>query len=121
MSEVDLEGDAGGARPPYFLQLLLFCNHFEELQTVLFEEPIVNNAPLTCVYPNTIETCSTPNHLLFERQLFYSFNTRSTDQINRIIFGISGDMNYVVNLHETLRTSTLNINSQKTNVNDILC
>ena len=32
---------------------LLFCNHFEELQTLLFEaELIINNAPLTHVYSN---------------------------------------------------------------------
>ena len=54
---------------PPFLQLLdFFCNHFEELQTVLFEvELIIINAPLTYVYPNSIETCLTPNHLLFGR------------------------------------------------------
>ena len=41
---------------------------FEEIQTVLFEvELIINNAPLTYVYPNTIETCLIPNHLLFGR------------------------------------------------------
>ena len=39
-----------------------------ELQNALFEvELIINNAPLTYVYPNTIETCLTPNHLLFGR------------------------------------------------------
>ena len=32
--------------------------------------------------------------------------------------GISGDMNNVVNLRETLQTSKLNINSQRSNVND---
>ena len=32
----------------YFLQLLVFYSHLEELQTVLFEaELIINNAPLT--------------------------------------------------------------------------
>ena len=68
----DSEGGAGGTPPlPYFLQLLVFflfffCNHFEALQTVLFEvELIINNATLTHVYPNTIETCLIPNHLLF--------------------------------------------------------
>ena len=30
---------------------------------------IINNDPLTYVYPNTIETCLTPNYLLFGRQL----------------------------------------------------
>ena len=47
-----------GARPaPLFLAITcFFCNHFEDLQTVLFEvELIINNAPLTYVYPNAIE------------------------------------------------------------------
>ena len=61
-------GGTGGA--PYFLQSLVFCNHFEELQTMLFEvEQIINNAPLIYIYPNTIETCLTPNYLLFGRQV----------------------------------------------------
>ena len=62
--------------------LPIFCNHFEELQTVLFEvELIINNAPLMYVHPNTIETCYTPNmellqfhapnYLLLGRQLLY--------------------------------------------------
>ena len=46
-----------GARHPYFSQSLVFCNHFEELQTMLFEvELIINNTPLIYVYPNNIET-----------------------------------------------------------------
>ena len=112
-----------------------FCNHFEELQTVLFEvELIINNAPLTYVYPNTIETCLTPNHLLFGRQLLYSSNTTSTvvrnltvlssttDKINRISNHFLDRWRhvYVVNLRETQRTSKLNIDSLKTNVNDIV-
>ena len=55
----------------FFANTFFIYNHFEELQTVLFEvELIINNAPLTYVYPNTIETCLTPNHLLFGRQLY---------------------------------------------------
>ena len=71
------EGGRGvGAHPPYFLQSLVFCKHFEELQTVLFEvELIINNAPLTYLYPNIIETCLTSNHLLFGGQFLYSPNT----------------------------------------------
>ena len=43
--------DDAGAHTLLFLQSLgFFCNHFEELQTVLFEvELIINNAPLTYV------------------------------------------------------------------------
>ena len=39
-------------------------------------ELIIDNAPLTCIYPNSIETCLTLNHLLLGRQLLYSPNTR---------------------------------------------
>ena len=67
LAEEDLrdggEGGGEGERPPpYFFQSLVFCNHFEELRTKLFEvELIINNAPLIYVYPNTIETCLTTN------------------------------------------------------------
>ena len=121
--------------PPFLESLVFFCSHFEELQTVLFEvELIINNAPLTYVYPNTIETCLTPNHLLFDRQLLYSSNTTST--IIRILPFLSSTIDkinsisnhfldrwrhvYVINLRETQRTSKLNINSLKNNVNDIV-
>ena len=68
-SEADLERGAGDA-PPFF------CNHFEELQTVLIEvKLIINNAPLTYVYPNTIKIYLTINNLFFGRQLLYYSNT----------------------------------------------
>ena len=54
-----------GGRPPlpYILQ---------ELQTILFKvELIINNAPLMYVYPNTIETCLTPNYL-FSADSYYN-------------------------------------------------
>ena len=86
----------GGERPsplsPIFWKSLVifsFYNPFKELHIVLLEiELIINNAPLTYVWLNTIETCLTPNHLLFGIQLLYSSNTKST-----IIFWIGGDIN----------------------------
>ena len=94
-----------------------FCNHFGELQTVLFGvELIINNTPsLTYVYPNTIEACLTPNHLLFGRQLLYSPNTTSTVVRNlTVLSSTTNKINhisnhfldwwrheYVVNLRET--------------------
>ena len=111
-------GGREGRMPQFFLQsIFVFCNHFEELETVLFEvELIVNNNPLTYVYPNTIET---PTHLLFCRQLLYSSNTTSTlvrnltvlssttDKINRISNHFLDRWRhvYVVKLRETQRTS----------------
>ena len=92
---------------------------------------IIDNAPLTYVYPNTIEICLTTNHLLFGRQLLYSCNTTSTVVRNLIVLSsttnkincISNQFlhkwghEYVANLRETQRTSKLNINSL-TNVDD---
>ena len=91
-------------RPPLFYggNGLFFCYHFEELQTVLTEiKLIINISPLTYVYPNTIKTYLTLNHLLFGRQLLCYSNTTSTLIRNltvpltasAIIFDIGGDMN----------------------------
>ena len=73
-------GGAGDARPPpIFLQSLVFCNYFEEIQIVLFEVKLtINNAPLIYAYPKTIKTCLTPNYLLFVRQLLLSCKKTST-------------------------------------------
>ena len=74
-AEADLRMGAGSAPPPLpplplFLQSLVFRNHFEELQTMLFEaELVINNARLIYVYPNTIEICLTTSYLLFGRHL----------------------------------------------------
>ena len=102
---------------------------------MLFEvELSINNTPLTYLNPNSIEICLIPNHLLFGRQLLYSFNTTSTvvrkltvlssttDKINRISNHLLDRWRhgYVVNLRETQRTSKLNINFLKINVNDIV-
>ena len=115
--------------PPCFLcNHLFFHNRFEELQTMLIKvKLIINNPLLTYVYPNTSKTYSTPNHLLFGRQLLCYSNTTSTvvrnltvlssttDKINRISnhFRHRCRYEYVVNLCETQRASILNVNFQK--------
>ena len=69
--EADLEGRAGGSRP-LFCNHLVFCNPFAEQQTVLTEvKLIINNAPLTYVYPDTVKRFLIPNHLLFDSQLLH--------------------------------------------------
>ena len=84
-----------------------------------------NNAPLTYFYPNTIKTCLTPNHLLFGRQLDPSRQTvlsSTTNKINRISNDFLDRWSYVYirNLRQTQRTSKLNVNPLKINVNDIV-
>ena len=132
-AEVDLEGVLGcPPHPPRPLSLFcnhqIFCDHFEELQTVLTDvKLIINSAPLTYVYPNTIKTYLTTNHLLLGRQLLFCSNTISTvvstlivlssttDRIDRISnhFWHRWGHEYVVSLRETQRASKLTINSQK--------
>ena len=91
-------GGGGRASPIILKSLVFFCNHVEELQTVLFEvELIINNVRLTYIYRNTIETCLT-----------------ITTSV--MIFWIGGDMS----LRETQQTSKLNIDSLKDNVKDIV-
>ena len=91
---------------PFFSNHLFFCNHFEELHVVFIEvKLIINNSPLTYVYPNTIKIYLTPKHLLFGRELLYFSNTSpvirnltivssTANKItaSAIIFGIDGDM-----------------------------
>ena len=98
----------------------VFRNHFEGLQTMLFEaEVIINNVPLIYVYPNAVETCLTPNYLLFGRQLLLSSNTTSTVAANLTVLSSTTDRiirisyhfwdrwrhEYAVNLSETQRIS----------------
>ena len=121
-------GAWGATSPPFPCNQLLFCDHFEELQTVLIKvKLIINNAPLTYVYPNTIKTYLTLNHLMFKRQLLCYSNTKSTAVRNLIVLSSATDRTnrisnhfwsrwrheYIVNLCETQRALKLYINSQK--------
>ena len=91
-TNADLRGVRGHATPLYFLESLVFCNHFEELQTMLLEvELFINNAPLIYVYLNTIERCLTPNYLLFGRQLVLSSNTTSSEDANLTVLSSTND------------------------------
>ena len=91
---------ARGARAPFFCSHLFFCNRFEELHTALFEvELITNNAPLRYVYPNTTQTCLTPNHSLFRRQLSYSSNTTSTLIRNLTVLSSTTDKIHRISNH----------------------
>ena len=75
-----------------FFATTFFCGHFEELQIVLTEvKLIINNASLTNVYPSTIKTYLTPNHLLFGRQLLCYSNTTSTVVKNLTVLSDTAD------------------------------
>ena len=107
------------------------CDHFEELPTLLFEvELIINNGPLTCVYPSTMEICLTPNHLLFGRHLLYSSNIASTVLRNLTILSSTTDKINPISDHfwdsqesnhcwDRLRREDVS-NSLKINVNNIV-
>ena len=124
-AEVDLRGweEERGCAPFLFFAISCFLQSIWRIRNCVEIEAIINNAPLTYVYPNTNETCLTLNHLLIAKQLLYSSNTTSTvatnptvlssttDKINRISnhFWDRWRYEYVVNLRETQRTSKLNI------------
>ena len=120
-------GHGESARPLFIATTCFFYDHFEELQTVFIEvKLIINNAPLTYAYSNTIKTYLTPNHLLSGRQLLCYSNTASTVARNLTVLSTTTDKincisnhfwhrwrhEYAVNLRDTQRASKLNMNSQ---------
>ena len=105
------------------------------MQTVLFEvEMILNNRPLTYVYPDEIENALTPNHVLFGRTLtstsdrntpiqFSTQNiTAQSKKVNRIVnhFWDRWHMEYIVNLRETHKHNLQNRHQQHIRLNDIV-
>ena len=84
-----IQGVTRGARGPPFFTITCCCFFFTI--TLKNYRQIINNATLTYVYPNTIETCLTPNHLLFGRQLLCSSNTTSTVVRNLTVFSSTTD------------------------------
>ena len=127
-AETDLKRGGRGAPASLFFATTFFLQLLCILEIVLFEDVlIISNAHLKYVYPSTKETCLSPNHLLFGRQLLYSSNTAltvatnltvpssTTDKINRIIshFGDRWRHESVVNLRQALLISKLNIKRWK--------
>ena len=108
---------------------------YVELQTILSEiELILNNRPLTYVPVDTLETCITPNNLVFGRQLpLTSTNTTTplsrsmilptdTDNLNTILqhFWQRWRTEYLTQLHETHRNLSRRSNSPLINVDDVV-
>ena len=109
--------------------------NYEEMQTVLFEiELLLNNRPLTYVYSTDLESCLTPNHLLFGRRLELSSSqkspisiesfdlTKHTSNVNKIIdhFWNRWRREYVVNLRESHKIFYRNKHQPEPSVNDIV-
>ena len=108
---------------------------YDEMQTFLFEvEMILNNRPLTYVYPDEIEDALTPNHVLFGRTLTSTSNrntpiqfitqniTAQSKKVNRIVnhFWDRWHMEYIVNLSETHKHNLQNRHQQHIRLNDIV-
>ena len=108
---------------------------YDEMQTVLFEvEMILNNLPLTYVYPDETENALTPNYLLFGRTLtstsdrnrqmqFRALNIAAQGKnVNRIInhFWDRWHKEYVVNLRETHKQNFQNQHEQLIRLNDVV-
>ena len=78
---MDLRG--GGKASLIFAITCFFTIVLKNYKIEFFKvELIINNAPLICVYPNTIKICLTPNNLLFDRQLLYSSSPTSSQETN---------------------------------------
>ena len=110
---------------------------YEEMQTVLFEcEAILNNCPVTYIYPTDLTSCLTPNHLLYGRVIpssssiqssplthdpseLTAYSNQVTTAINR--FWDKWRYEYLVNLRETHKYCTNDLYSKPfIQVNDVV-
>ena len=107
--------------------------NYEQLATVLLEvEFILNNRPLTYVYPDDLEECVTPNHLLFGRKLnaealnsTIAFDSPETDDHNVVATIIDNFWKrwlkeYVVNLRESHKFKKQNHLQPSPQVSDVV-
>ena len=73
MAEADLDGGAAGARPPpFFRNLLLFWDHFEELQTVLIK---YRWSLIMHLWPTFTQTFTQYYQNIFNTQSFVAWQT----------------------------------------------
>ena len=109
--------------------------NYEEMVTVLCEiEQIINNRPISYLYPTEFETCLTPNHLLFGHRLeqtsskssplsveLYNISQHSANT-QRIIdhFWNRWRREYVVNLRESHKFQYQNQLQPKPQINDVV-
>ena len=108
---------------------------YEEMQTVLSEcEAILNNRPLTYIYPTDLTSCLTPNHLLYGRVIqsssiqssplshdpseLITYSNQVTTVINR--FWDKWRYEYLANLRETHKHYSTNRNQPFIQVNDVV-
>ena len=73
MAEADLDGGATGVRPPpFFRNLLLFWDHFEELQTVLIK---YRWSLIMHLWPTFTQTFTQYYQNIFNTQSFVAWQT----------------------------------------------
>ena len=104
---------------------------YEEMQTILYEvEHILNNRPLTNCYPDELQDCLSPNHLLYRRILPYrSTRLSSFGEESDSFSNISDILNhywerwsleYVTNLREYHKTTERNRHQPTPKAGDIV-
>ena len=108
---------------------------YEEMQTVLLEcEAILNNRPLTYIYPTDLTSCLTPNHLLYGRVIQSSSIqssplthdpselTASSNQVTTVInrFWDKWRYEYLVNLRVTHKYYCTSKNQPFIQINDVV-
>jgi len=106
--------------------------NYDQMLTILQEiESIINNRPITYVYPNDLETCVTPNHLLYGRKLSFTASEPATlvqptrperDQVVKVIqhFWERWRREYVVNLREHHKLQSRNDRQPSAQIGDVV-
>jgi len=106
--------------------------NYDQMLTLLLEiESIINNRPITYVYPKDLEPCVTPNHLLYGRKLSFTALKAATqtlttgperDQVVKVIqhFWERWRREYVVNLREHHKLESRNDRQPYVQIGDVV-
>lgn len=107
--------------------------NYDQMLTILMEiESIINNRPITYVYPNDLETCVSPNHLLYGRKISFTAsklsvpptqsNRSDCQQVSNVIqhFWERWKKEYVVNLREQHKMESRNSRQPTIQIADVV-
>ena len=106
--------------------------NYDQMLTILLEiESIINNRPIPYVYPDDLEPCATPNHLLYGRKLTFTaskpaiptpFTRPESDQVVKVIqhFWERWRHEYVVNLREYYKLESRNDRPPSIKIGDVV-